>query len=195
VSDLAELLREIDTDWRHTEPEPDYFDFLAARLIAAGVTLAATPVPLDDGVRVIDVDAWLPQHLGYCANRPEDECSCGVGPEYERMLATAYAATPAPHVPHRYGDHGWCVEQHTAAPLDVAMRRVEEALPAGWFLTDITHHRTGPGEHRDWYLVVHGPNFPKNTVGVHGVSLLDGLERLPAAIAAAYAEEKKNDQR
>ena len=60
------------------------------------IALAATPAPLDDYVRVIDVDAWLPQHTGYCANQPEDECSCGVGPEYERMLATAYAATPAP---------------------------------------------------------------------------------------------------
>ena len=63
---------------------------------ALRVALAATPAPLDDYVRVIDVDAWLPQHTGYCANQPEDECSCGVGPEYERMLATAYAATPAP---------------------------------------------------------------------------------------------------
>ena len=89
---LAALLHE-----RHIDVVPNLCygcEQEAARLIAAGVTLDPQP---DIASRVIDVDAWLPQHLGYCANRPEDECSCGVGPEYERMLATAYAAPrPAP---------------------------------------------------------------------------------------------------
>jgi hypothetical protein len=50
---------------------------------------AATPAPLDVR-RVIDVDAWMPQHAHFCAIRPEeDECICGVGDEYLRMLTVA----------------------------------------------------------------------------------------------------------
>jgi hypothetical protein len=37
-------------------------------------------------------DHWHPQHTSACAAQPDEvECYCGVGPEYERVLARAYA--------------------------------------------------------------------------------------------------------
>ena len=171
-------------DYRIAGPKPwgggtvlHEFAFKDKDLIAAGVALAATPAPLDDYVRVIDVDAWLPQHTGYCANQPEDECSCGVGPEYERMLATAYAATPAPldvdcgdpfhktaecptcGLPDTGYDRGYRDALATPAPLDVALPPGDPTLMSGYkpakrtAATSVTPAPNGhqtPGEYHDY---------------------------------------------
>jgi hypothetical protein len=89
-------------------------------------------------------------------------------------------ATPAPlDVPHRYGDHGWCVEQHTPKP--------DAATPAPLDDEPVARLRRALGEH---------PNA--TYVRVERIDLAAALAATPAPLnverlAVEYAQRLYDD--
>lgn len=97
-----------------------------------GITLVPTP---PDALRVIDVDAWLPQHASYCAAAPEDdECICGVGDEYLRMLESSVSLDPTS--PDALTLEALTVLIHDAMPDERNWRRYFDRVDEGdgWWL-------------------------------------------------------------
>ncbi len=77
----------------HHHPHGELGRIVADDLLRFGITSPAIErdrtQPTPDPLRV-DVVTWVPQHAAFCARQPEDtDCVCGVGPEYERLLAAA----------------------------------------------------------------------------------------------------------